>query len=222
MDGNTSDPKDGDVPMRFWHVRRWPKFFRDTYIPSRSVFDYRPESPAGIFRKLSKAPIFEHYTFKNIYQSLWVFAGCMISLSIIGAVHHYGGLPEGFPIMYAALGASATIMFHQPSAPFTQPYHLLIGHTVCPAISVTFQKILPSQPWLASALAGSLGITVMGLLGRSTESNTHLHSLLTFSVFCLLNRCSKSTWWRSCSSLSSCSTTSCIGILVYSWRACWH
>lgn len=151
--------------MRPWHFRRWPKFFRDTYFPSQSTFNYRPDTPAGIYLKLSKAPIFEHYTFKNIYQSVWVFAGCMISLSIIGVIHQYGGLPEGFPIMYAALGASATIMFHQPSAPFTQPYHILLGHTLCPAISVTMQKIIPSQPWLAAALAGSLGITIMGLLG---------------------------------------------------------
>src|SRR4051812_5006936 len=93
---------EGQEPMRPWHVSRWPKWFIETYFPSRSQFDYRPESPLGIYEKLSKAPIFERYTFKNIYQSLWVFAGVMLSLAIIGAIHQYAAAPEGFPIMYAA------------------------------------------------------------------------------------------------------------------------
>lgn len=36
---------------------------------------------------------------------------------------------------------------------------------MCPFISVSFQKLFPSLPWLSGALATSTSITIMGLVG---------------------------------------------------------
>lgn len=148
------------------HVAVKPSFARrvlHTYFPPD--FDYRPDTPTGIYRKLAKVPLLEHFTFTPLIQSLWIFIGCFVGIGIIGVIDFYGTRDHGFPFLVAALGASATIMFCAPSAPFTQPYHMLVGHTVPPAIAVSCQKILPTLPWLAASLSGALSISIMTLLG---------------------------------------------------------
>jgi CBS-domain-containing membrane protein len=141
------------------------RYFLNLYFPSPSEFNYRPDTPAGIWIKLSKNPFFEKYVFKNVYETAFVFVGCMITLASIGALDYYVTRPAGFPILLPALGASATIMFQKPDSPFTQSYHILVGHTLCPALAVSLHLLFPGLPWLAAALATSLSISVMGLVG---------------------------------------------------------
>lgn len=101
-------------------------------------------------------------------------AGAVIGMVFVGQLAALTGLP----LLLAPLGATAGLLFGQPSSPLSQPANVmggyLIGAIVCEAAFYTFPGI-----WLAVAVA--VGVTVVAMRAlRVTHSPAAALPILGF------------------------------------------
>jgi CBS-domain-containing membrane protein len=64
-------------------------------------------------------------------------------------------------LFIASMGSSAILIFGISRSSLAQPRNLLGGHLLSAIIGVTVYKLFPELPWLASALAVALSMSVM-------------------------------------------------------------
>lgn len=69
----------------------------------------------------------------------------------------------GQPLLAAAFGSSAALIFLVPDSPLARPINVLGGHLSAAAIGLAVRSVLPAT-WWAIALAITLSIAFMGLL----------------------------------------------------------
>jgi len=91
--------------------------------------------------------------FFSAIGALLGIAGCWgISLYFVG--------PQSTPLIIAAVGAGAVLLFAVPGGPLSQPWPALGGYLVSAIVGVTCAQWI-SATWLAASLAVGLAILVM-------------------------------------------------------------
>ena len=100
--------------------------------------------------------------------------GAALGMAFVG----YMAMATGLPLLLAPLGATAGLLFGQPSSPLSQPVNImggyLIGTIVCEAAFLAF----PGD-WLAAAVA--VGVTIVLMRGlRVTHSPAAALPILGF------------------------------------------
>ncbi len=94
------------------------------------------------------------------------FLGGITGLGGVALLHEqlYGA--SGLPLLIAAFGASAVVLYGCPSAPIAQPRNLFGGSLLSAFTGVCVAMLLPDQPvWLNGMLAVSLALAAMSLTG---------------------------------------------------------
>jgi len=69
----------------------------------------------------------------------------------------------GLPLLFAPLGATAGLLFGQPSSPLSQPVNLMGGYLVGTIVCEIAFSTFPGE-WLAAAVAVGVSIVVMRAL----------------------------------------------------------
>ncbi|MBR9884049.1 MAG: HPP family protein [Oceanospirillales bacterium] len=87
----------------------------------------------------------------------------MLSIFLVYYISHwYLGSHSG-AMMVASMGATAVLLFAVPHGTLSQPWAVLVGHTVSGAIGVTCQILMPDNP-MTPALAVGLSVGAMHYL----------------------------------------------------------
>lgn len=103
----------------------------------------------------------------NIHrQILRLKLSLLVGIAIIGVLHQYWLADEGWPVLYAAMGALATLVFALPDAATVQPRSILFGSVVPSLMSVLmFNLFREDLLWLSAALSCSLSVALMEMTG---------------------------------------------------------
>eukprot|EP00743_Colponemidia_sp_Colp-15_P008960 GILK01009776.1.p1 GENE.GILK01009776.1~~GILK01009776.1.p1 ORF type:complete len:233 (+),score=13.41 GILK01009776.1:51-749(+) len=132
-------------------------------VPLEGV-DYRVETPCSFVKKLTNIPPSKQHKVQNLWYLFWTFLGCFAAVSTVGCLSEFVFAPNGFPIIYGALGASSSLIFAKPELVTSQPINMLVGHSIPPCIGIVCQLLFPDTSWLAAALAVSVSVTIMELI----------------------------------------------------------
>lgn len=116
------------------------------------------------FATYLRALVARHETPVDLVANLKAGLAAILGMAIVGKLAAMTGLP----LLLAPLGATAGLLFGQPTSPLSQPANImggyLIGTLVCEAAFLAF----PGD-WLAAAIA--VGVTVVLMRGlRVTHS----------------------------------------------------
>lgn len=100
-------------------------------------------------------------TLIDVREHIWTFIGSFIGIGMIGLLHseHFKAYDNLFLI--GSFGASSVLIYGVINSPLAQPRNLIGGHMFSALVGVIVGKLIPSETWLASALAVSLSIVVM-------------------------------------------------------------
>lgn len=91
--------------------------------------------------------------------------GALLGILLTGFVSTYAlGASASLPLLIAPMGASAVLLFAAPSSPLAQPWSIIGGNAIAAVIGVTC-ALLIGDPVVAAAIAVSLAIGVMMMLG---------------------------------------------------------
>ncbi len=88
--------------------------------------------------------------------------GAMLGLGLVALMHEllYGS--SELPLIIAAFGATAVVLYGCPDAPIARPRNLFIGSMISAFIGVASAWLLPDQPvWLIGMLAICLSLFAM-------------------------------------------------------------
>jgi len=93
----------------------------------------------------------------------WAWIGAFLGVAAVSYINY--NILEGtdFVMVIGSFGASAVLIYDVIKSPLAQPRNLIGGHIISAIIGVTCYKLLPSQLWLASALAVSTAIAIMNI-----------------------------------------------------------
>jgi len=103
---------------------------------------------------------------KRLIDAGLSFLGGVLGLGGVALLHEqlYGA--SGLPLLIAAFGASAVVLYGCAAAPIAQPRNLFGGSLISAFIGVCIAELLPDQPvWLNGMLAVSLSLAAMSLTG---------------------------------------------------------
>lgn len=98
----------------------------------------------------------------------------MIGMVLVGQL----SLVTGLPLLLAPLGATAVLLFAQPSSPLAQPINVMLGYLVGTVICEAAFIAFPGW-WLAAAVSVGLIVIVMRFL-RVTHPPAGAMPILTF------------------------------------------
>lgn len=100
--------------------------------------------------------------------------GAALGMAFVG----YLASATGLPLLLAPLGATAVLLFGQPSSPLAQPINVMLGFLVGTIICELAFALFPGD-WLAAALA--LGVTIVTMRAlRVTHPPAGAMPILTF------------------------------------------
>lgn len=100
-------------------------------------------------------------TLFDFKEHFWTFLGSFAGIGLIGLLNrHYLG-PHDTLLLVGSFGASSVLVYGIINSPLAQPRNLIGGHVLSALVGVTVQKLVPSELWLASALAVALSIIGM-------------------------------------------------------------
>jgi CBS-domain-containing membrane protein len=88
-----------------------------------------------------------------------VVGGIVGILAVVGITHHAIGL-DGAQLLVASMGSSAVLLFAIPHGQMSQPWAVLVGHSVSALIGVSCAKAI-SNTEIAAACAVGLAIGAM-------------------------------------------------------------
>lgn len=99
----------------------------------------------------------------SVLDTLWSFGGAFLSMLALAYINTelWGRSEQG--LLLGSFGASAMLVFGAPHAPFAQPRNIIGGHIFSALVGVCVQQFFGAEPWLASALAVALAVSVMHL-----------------------------------------------------------
>ncbi|QPC86879.1 HPP family protein [Mesorhizobium sp. NBSH29] len=86
-------------------------------------------------------------------------SGAMIGVLLVGGLASLTGLP----LLIAPLGATAVLLFGQPTSPLSQPMNIFGGYLVAALVGAGIMALFPSV-WWAAALAVGVSIALMPML----------------------------------------------------------
>lgn len=87
-------------------------------------------------------------------------AGGMVVIAVLYLLH---GELDVFPAFIIPFGASAVLVFAAPSAPFSQPRNVILGHLVAALVGMIVFYFFPVTTWWTLFLANGLAIFFMSL-----------------------------------------------------------
>jgi len=99
-------------------------------------------------------------------DTILLFVGAMAGLGLVAFIHEqiYGS--THLPLLIAAFGATAVVLYGCPTAPIAQPRNLFCGSFISAFIGVSLAIFMPDQPvWMTGLLAVSLSLAAMSLTG---------------------------------------------------------
>jgi CBS-domain-containing membrane protein len=86
-------------------------------------------------------------------------SGAVVAMSAVGGL----SMLTGLPLLVAPLGATAVLLFGQPSSPLAQPANVLGGYLVATVLAVVAMSAFPGL-WPAAIVAVGLSIAAMLVL----------------------------------------------------------
>lgn len=97
----------------------------------------------------------------NLREIFWSWVGSFLGIAAVGFLdsRYCGG--TDLVLIIGSFGASAVLIFGAIKSPLAQPRNLLGGHVLSALIGVSTVKLLPTNIWLASAVAVATAIAVM-------------------------------------------------------------
>lgn len=91
------------------------------------------------------------------------FLGSVTGIFLAGFVMHvWLGHGAGLPLLIAAIGASAVLLFAVPASPLAQPWAIVGGNTISALVGIACQKLI-GDPAYAACIAVAGAIAVMSL-----------------------------------------------------------
>ena len=99
---------------------------------------------------------------ENFSRAFFAFVFSMITIGILSFLSFE--TPYGL-FLAGSFGSSMVLLFGYPESPFAQPKNVFFGHLVTSLVGVLVLQFVPVDQFLQIAIAVSLGIFVMILLG---------------------------------------------------------
>ncbi|MDR3567775.1 MAG: HPP family protein [Syntrophobacteraceae bacterium] len=97
----------------------------------------------------------------NLAEILWSWVGSFLGIGAVGFLDSRCLTGTGLVLIIGSFGASAVLIFGAIRSPLAQPRNLLGGHVLSALVGVLAYKTLPTNLWVASALAVSTAIALM-------------------------------------------------------------
>ncbi|MCO6386155.1 HPP family protein [Aliihoeflea sp. 40Bstr573] len=125
-------------------------------------------------RRLARILLSRHETPVGLGSNIKAGIGAALGMTFVG----YLASATGLPLLLAPLGATAVLLFGQPSSPLAQPINVMLGFLVGTIICELSFSLFPGE-WLAAALA--LGVTIVAMRTlRVTHPPAGAMPILTF------------------------------------------
>jgi CBS domain-containing membrane protein len=110
--------------------------------------------------RLARIVIYKE-TLVDFREHLWTFIGSFCGIGLIGFLNsHYLDFYDNL-FLIGSFGASSVLIYGVINSPLAQPRNLIGGHVICALTGVTIHYVIPSEVWLAGALAVSVSIVLM-------------------------------------------------------------
>ena len=97
----------------------------------------------------------------SLNEIVWSWIGASLGILPLAYLNYVMFSENDFVYIIGSFGASAVLLYGAIRSPLAQPRNLMGGHMISAVIGVAFYKLLPGQPWLASALAVATAIAAM-------------------------------------------------------------
>lgn len=94
-------------------------------------------------------------------EHLLTFLGAFSGIGIIGFISSRYFVLHDTLFLIGSFGASSVLIYGIINSPLAQPRNLIGGHLICAITGVTIHQLIPTETWLAAALAVSLSIVLM-------------------------------------------------------------
>lgn len=100
-------------------------------------------------------------TLVDFREHVWTFLGSFTGIGLIGFLSsRYFSVHDTF-FLIGSFGASSVLVYGVINSPLAQPRNLVGGHLVSAFSGVLIHQLIPTETWLAAALAVSLSIILM-------------------------------------------------------------
>jgi len=110
-------------------------------------------------RRYLQALVTRHETIVDPVSNLKAGIGAVLGMVAVGALAAFTELP----LLLALLGATAVLLFGQPSSPLAQPINVMGGYLIGTLICELAFEIFPGA-WMAAAIAVGVAIVLMRTL----------------------------------------------------------
>ena len=114
-----------------------------------------PLRPAVIFRFV-RSLLVRHETVVDPVSNLKAGVGALLGMAIVGQL----AIATGLPLLVAPLGATALLLFGQPSSPLSQPVNVMVGYLVGTICCEAAIRVFPGDV-LTVAIALGVSVVVM-------------------------------------------------------------
>ncbi len=94
-------------------------------------------------------------------EILCAWIGSCTAMVLLVVLDRWSTGSTGFPLIIGSMGASTVLAFGAIRSPLAQPRNLVGGHVVSAIVGVTFCRLLPEDPMIASCLAVATAIALM-------------------------------------------------------------
>ncbi|MEJ2111337.1 MAG: HPP family protein [Acidobacteriota bacterium] len=97
----------------------------------------------------------------GLNEILWSWVGAFLGISLIAYVHYRWLEASDLALIIGSFGASAVLIYGAVKSPLAQPRNLIGGHILSGFIGVASYQLLPSNIWIAAAVAVATAIALM-------------------------------------------------------------
>lgn len=97
----------------------------------------------------------------SFYEIAWSWIGAFFGIAAVAYINFNILEKTDFVMIIGSFGASAVLIYGAIKSPLAQPRNLVGGHIISAFIGVTCYQLLPSNLWLASAVAVATAIALM-------------------------------------------------------------
>lgn len=102
------------------------------------------------------------------------WAGSVLAIGLLAQI----GSTLAIPLLLGSFGASCVLVFGYPELPFSQPRHVIVGHTLSTGIGLLFLTSF-GPSWWALALAVGTAVAVM-MLTRTVHPPAGSNPVIVF------------------------------------------
>lgn len=94
-------------------------------------------------------------------EHLLTFLGSFVGIGLVGFINSRHFVLNDNLFLIGSFGASSVLIYGVINSPLAQPRNLIGGHLISALIGVSVHQLIPTETWLAAALAVSLSIVAM-------------------------------------------------------------